>query len=172
MKRFYLFIFMFLLPMIVFGAPRSNVSKDQDKKGADNNVPTYIEAKSAVSDNKRRITEFTGNVVVTRGELKIFCDKMIVETDENNKIKKATAIGNVKVIKGDLTVVSSIAYYYPDEEKAIFEGNPKAIKGKDVVTGHRIIYYLKDERSIVESDKSQERVRVIIAPKREEQGKR
>ncbi len=172
MRKFLLFMFVLLLPMVTLGTPRSSVSKDQDKKGSDNNVPTYIEAKSAVSDSKKRITEFTGNVVVTRGELKIFCDRMIVETDENNKIKKATAIGNVKVIKGDLTVVSNIAYYYPDEEKAIFEGNPKAIKGKDVVTGHRIIYYLKDEKSIVESDRSQERVRVIIAPKREEQGKR
>ena len=78
MRVFFLILALFFLSSVTFGA--------QTSKEDGGNVPTYIEAKSAFSDNKKRITEFKDNVVVIRGDLKIYCDRLIVETDENNRI--------------------------------------------------------------------------------------
>lgn len=156
----------FLLVFVVLLSCSNAFGRSEPSKKQSEDVPTFIEAKSAVSDSKRRVIEFTGNVFVTKGNLKIYCDRMIVETDNADRIKKITAFGNVKVLRGDLVVTSEIAHYFPDEEKVIFEGSPKAVKGKDVVTGTRIIYYLKEERSIVEG--SGKKVNVIIAPKKKE----
>ena len=48
---------------------------------ADSAKPTQIEANRMQADDVRRLTVFEGNVVVTRGTLKIDADRIVVHQD-------------------------------------------------------------------------------------------
>jgi lipopolysaccharide export system protein LptA len=58
---------------------------------ADSTKPTQIEANKMQADDVRRLTIFEGNVVVTRGTLKIDADRIVVHQDaEGNQHTTAT----------------------------------------------------------------------------------
>lgn len=60
---------------------------------ADSAKPTQIEANSMKADDIRRLTIFEGNVVVTRGSLKIEADRIVVHQDPEG-FQHSTATGN------------------------------------------------------------------------------
>jgi lipopolysaccharide export system protein LptA len=60
---------------------------------ADSAKPTEIEANSMKADDVRRLTIFDGNVVVTRGTLKIHADRIVVHQDAEG-YQHSTATGN------------------------------------------------------------------------------
>ena len=59
---------------------------------ADSNKPTQIEANRMQADDVRRLTIFEGDVVVTRGTLKIQADKIVVHQDAEG-YQHSTATG-------------------------------------------------------------------------------
>ena len=140
--------------------PESPPSRDK--------TPITVEAKQMSIDGKRGIIDFIGEVVATKKDMKVFCDRMRVYMDnKGKKVKKITATGNVKVIIGNKVVTSKMATYYSGEDKIVFSGNPKAWMGENVVSGDRIIYFIKDERTIVETS-GEKKVNAVIIP--EEKG--
>ena len=60
---------------------------------ADSSKPTQIEANKMQADDVRRLTVFEGNVVVTRGTLKIDADRIVVHQDAEG-YQHSTATGN------------------------------------------------------------------------------
>jgi lipopolysaccharide export system protein LptA len=78
---------------------------------------------------------------------------MEVNYNNNHKIDKIDAIGNVIVESGEGKIYSQKATYFNQGEKVIFTGNPKAVDGDNVITGNKITYYLKDEKVEVEGSK-------------------
>ena len=60
---------------------------------ADSTKPTQIEANKMQADDVRRLTIFEGNVVVTRGTLKIDADRIVVHQDAEG-YQHSTATGN------------------------------------------------------------------------------
>ncbi|HEX4927124.1 MAG TPA: lipopolysaccharide transport periplasmic protein LptA [Burkholderiales bacterium] len=60
---------------------------------ADSSKPTEIEANSMKADDVRRMTIFEGNVVVTRGTLKVRADRIVVHQDADG-FQHTTATGN------------------------------------------------------------------------------
>jgi lipopolysaccharide export system protein LptA len=60
---------------------------------ADSAKPTQIEANSMKADDVRRLTIFEGNVVVTRGSMKIQADRIVVHQDGEG-FQHSTATGN------------------------------------------------------------------------------
>ena len=60
---------------------------------ADSAKPTQIEANRMQADDVRRLTVFEGNVVVTRGTLKIDADRIVVHQDAEG-YQHSTATGN------------------------------------------------------------------------------
>ena len=59
---------------------------------ADSSKPTQIEANKMQADDVRRLTIFEGNVVVTRGTLKIQADRIVVHQDAEG-YQHSTATG-------------------------------------------------------------------------------
>ena len=49
------------------------------------------------ADEKKQITVFSGNVVVTKGSDKLVANKVIIDFDKNRQPLKYTAIGNAKI---------------------------------------------------------------------------
>ena len=60
---------------------------------ADSTKPTQIEANRMQADDVRRLTIFEGDVVVTRGTLKINADRIVVHQDAEG-YQHSTATGN------------------------------------------------------------------------------
>jgi len=127
----------------------------EEKK--DSPEPIVITSQSLINDNRTKTATFEGNVIAKRAALTLYSNKMIVYYDDNEKggnIKMIEAIGNVRLVKGDRTITSHKATYYPDpEERVIFTGEPRATEGKNLITGEKITYFMKDDRALVEKSK-------------------
>lgn len=73
---------------LCFFLPAASVLAEQ----ADSSKPTQIEANKMQADDVRRLTIFEGNVVVTRGSLKIEADRIVVHQDAEG-YQHSTATG-------------------------------------------------------------------------------
>jgi lipopolysaccharide transport protein LptA len=105
---------------------------------------------------------FEGKVKVKQEDMILSCDKMVVLYEEKNKsdlekknskdiassIKQAIAIGNVKVVKNELTATSGKALF--DNLKrtvTLTEGPPKVWQGPHVLSAPTIVIYLDESRA-------------------------
>lgn len=58
---------------------------------ADRGKPTQVEANRMSADDARRMNIFEGNVVVTRGTIRVLADRLVVRQDsEGNQVSTAT----------------------------------------------------------------------------------
>jgi lipopolysaccharide export system protein LptA len=131
--------------MTVFATSASTGSKES---------PIVITSDSLIADNKKNTAVFEGSVVATTDTIKIFSDKMTVfYMEDQNRIAKIHAVGNIRVQKDDTFISSDEAIYLEDEEKIVFTGDPKVTKNDNSIAGTRIIYFLKDDRAVVEGSK-------------------
>ena len=75
-----------LLAAVLALAPAAHAEK------ADQNQPTQIEANRMSADDARRMTIFEGNVVLTRGTIRLTADRVVVRQDAEG-FQYATATG-------------------------------------------------------------------------------
>lgn len=122
--------------------------------GSSDSSPIIITSDSLTADNKNSTAIFEGSVVAKTDDVTMYSDKMTVYYDNSaNKVKKISAVGNVRVNKEERALFSDKALYLADEEKILFTGNPKAVEGENVISGTQITFYLKDERVEVEGSR-------------------
>ena len=159
------------LPLLLF-ALTSPVRAEQ----ADTTKPTQVEANRMSADDARRMNTFEGNLVVTRGTLRILADRIVVRQDAEG-FQYATATGNPVRFRQRQDPKP------PETEGVWLEGEAKRIelnektgklelfesarvnRGGDEVTGN---YILVDQRSdffTVTPGKGSSRVRATIQPK-------
>ena len=72
--------------LAVAWVPALALSTDRDE-------PIEIEARSAEADNRKRVTIYRGDVVITQGTLRITGDTVWVHYDDDNTITKAISEG-------------------------------------------------------------------------------
>lgn len=148
---------------------------DKISQSTKKNFPIIIKSDILEVDDELKLITFTGNVVATKGELKIKCKKMIVYYTSSGKassaglktrVSKIVATGNVRIYRGKQGGIATAnkAVYYQEDERVVLTGKPMVKQGRDFVEGERIIIYLKENRSIVESSKNKQ-VKAIIFPK-------
>ncbi|NPA40262.1 MAG: hypothetical protein GXO57_07455 [Thermodesulfobacteria bacterium] len=94
---------------------------------------------------------FTGDVIATKKNFKLSCDKMYVyyATDANGKkhIKKIIALGRVIIETNKWKAYADRAVYFKDQEKLVLEKNPKIWYGENLVEGDRVIIYFDQDKS-------------------------
>jgi lipopolysaccharide export system protein LptA len=143
---------------------------------ADSTKPTQIEANKMSADDARRTNIFEGNVVVTRGTLRIQADRIVVRQDKDGN-QSATATGNPVRFRQRQDPKP------PEKEGAWMEGEAKRIelddkagrvelfdsarvnRGGDEVTGDYILVDQKSDFFTVTPGKGEGRVRATIQPK-------
>ena len=143
---------------------------------ADSGKPTQIEANKMQADDVRRLTIFEGNVVVTRGTLKIDADSIVVHQDAEG-YQHSTATGNPVRFRQRLDPKP------PATEGGWMEGEAKRIEmddrsGKielfdaarvnragDEVAGNYILVDQKADFFSVTPGKGDGRVRATLQPK-------
>lgn len=132
----------------------SGAKEEQTKEEKKEEKPVVITSDKLMADNKKHTSLFEGNVIAKTEDMTIYSDRMMIyNTEDGKKIDRIDASGNVKVIKGERTIVSKEATFYDEEQKVIFTGDPQAWEGDNKVTGSMITYFIKDDRSIVENSK-------------------
>ena len=143
---------------------------------ADSTKPTQIEANKMSADDAKRTNTFEGNVVVTRGTLRIQADRIVVRQDKDGN-QYATATGNPVRFRQRQDPKP------PEKEGAWMEGEAKRIelddkaqkvelfdsarvnRGGDEVAGDYILVDQKSDFFTVTPGKGEGRVRATIQPK-------
>lgn len=142
---------------------------------ADRKQPVEIEADSAsfVQENKR--TEFSGNVLVTQGSLKITASNVIAErNDKDEQFITATGApvrfqqnldekrkdGTPQLVKGHANKIT----FDHAKSTVILSGNAMIDREGDTVSGSTISYNTKTAVYTVKGGKGSGRVSVVLQP--------
>ncbi len=160
-----------LLCLFVVGTfPGSALSLSTDSE-----QPIHIEADRAELDETRRVTVYQGSVVIVQGTMRIHADRVDLFYDEDRGLDKAVALGEPARYEqmpddsGDLVQARAqrMEYYVSKNVLYLFEDAKVTQKG-DTVTGDRITYDMARNKARAERvEKDDERIRVIIQPKKE-----
>jgi len=110
------------------------------------------------------VSRFSGNVIVTDGEMRVTSDNMDVSFDKQNNVKEIYAQGNVKIEKEGLLALSDKARLYAAEEKVVLFNNVRVWQGDNYLEGEKVTIYNQNNRIFVDRG-SNKRVKIIIAPK-------
>ncbi len=133
------------------------------------NIPVHITADKLTAFDKKGLYIFEGNVIATRGDVKLKADKMKVYKDlKKGDIDKIVCLGHVVITKEDKRAESDKATYYAKKSMVVLEGNAKVLSGKNNIKADRIVYYLDKDYVVSQSDNSTKRVEVTIYPNKKE----
>jgi len=146
----------------------------------DSSQPMNIEADRVDIDDEKGINTFRGNVVITRGSIRISGDKVVVYRDKNKELDKIHSTGNLAHFQQtpdnkQVPVISEAEELFYDavKEILIMRRNGKIIQGGDTFTGDHIVYdsrrnkiTAKQTSSSTTSGRSKGRVHITIQPKK------
>lgn len=168
-----------LLAALLVGAASHALAKSSDR-----DQPLYATADQLISDDKRRVSVFTGNVVITKGTIEIRADRFEVREDpQGNQIGIATVTGDRiatfsqerdvpgEVVKGQAKRID----YYSATQFLELTGDAQMRRLRDgqiadETMGHTIRYNSDDGKFAVvgksgAKDGGDGRVRAVIAPR-------
>lgn len=153
----------------------------------DKDQPIEVEADAGELDDVKNITIYTGDVIVTRGSIRMTGDKMTVYYDENDDIDTLIMEGRpatYRQLPDDSKIYDEAEAlrmeYYELKNLIILLRNAKVRQERYNFSGERIEYdtYLSQVKAWSDIDKSkpgdkttkgkkQERVKIIIKPKQD-----
>ncbi|HEU4684497.1 MAG TPA: LptA/OstA family protein [Nitrospira sp.] len=141
----------------------------------DSPVGTTITSKRMTVKNQESQAIFEGSVVLTRGTLIVYSDRMVVsfgpqepangteerkvreaaqrkgpETVGNRSVNKIEATGRVKIERESGNATCERAVYYREQDKIVLTGSPVAWEKGTRVSGKQITMFLTEDRSVVE----------------------
>lgn len=157
-------LFFTLIICALFSSPLWALTSDKDK-------PVEIEADSFKLDDTKKVTIYSGNVVITQGSMEIQADKVtiygtrgqlnkIIATGNPAKLKQQPD-GNEEVIRGKANRFEYIA----SKAILVLTNNATLWQGGSTFSSDKIIYDSK--RSIVKAgnkNSSSTRVKVTLEP--------
>jgi lipopolysaccharide export system protein LptA len=92
-------------------------------------------------DMKNKKGTFSQNVLLTANKLVLKATEMVVEFDDNNKVKRLIAKGDISIKQDNINATSRQAEYIVAEGKMILSGNPILNRDGNEVTGEVITIY-------------------------------
>jgi lipopolysaccharide transport protein LptA len=97
-------------------------------------------------DLKSRTIQFEGNVVATRGDMKLTCARLDVWMGEGDDVEHAAATGGVRVTQGDRDATGREAKLTTERGELVITGEPMVREGGTSFSGERVTLWLDDER--------------------------
>lgn len=143
---------------------------------SDSEQPIQIEADFGELDDRTQVTTYTGNVVATQGTLRLTGDVMTIHYSEDQEIEKIKMIGEPAHLKqrmdghavdteGDALTIE----YYTNDSLLVLIENAKAWQGDKRFSGDRIDYDMIKKILKVRNGPSNDRIKVIIPPKKKDE---
>lgn len=153
---------------------------------SDSLQPVHINANSAVHDDRKGVTIYTGDVIISQGSLMIKADIVIIHKNENNEIDRIISTGKPAHLqqqpepeKETVHARGRTIKYFLDGELVQLIGNASLIQEDSTVISEQIDYYIKEQKvkaqgslalpgSEQDSGRSK-RVEVVIPPRKNSQ---
>lgn len=145
---------------------------------SDQGLSTTVTSQRMTFKNQDSEAVFDGSVVLRRGALIVYSDKMVVlfrekgsavqeskkleqagaearnakgpDTVSNRAVSKIEATGRVKIERETGNATCQKAVYYRDEDKIVLTGDPVAWDKGTRVSGKMITLFLSEDRTVVE----------------------
>ncbi len=122
--------------------------------------PIFISANSLLLRSKERLFSYSGNVVITQGDVTITCESLDGSYSETNKIEKLNAKKNVRLKKGtSMNGRSNLAEYQAATRVLVLKENPELEQNGSTLAADIIKVFLDENRSVAEGQ-----VRVKMLP--------
>ena len=115
--------------------------KKPDDSETFSSAPTEITAETMDFDLENRKANFSGNVKVVDEKLNLKADEMIIQFDENQKLEKIEAKGNVVIVSEGNTASGGVAVYDFKIGKITLSNSPVLKQGPNRVVGAVSIVY-------------------------------
>jgi len=132
-----------------------------------NNQPIQIEADNMKYFGEKNMSLFTGNVVVSNDSMKMTSDKMEVFFTEDKEVKEIFSRGNVKIEREGLTALAGQAHVFQKEQKIILSENARIWQGENYLEGEKVTLFNESDMLFVDKGDDDKRVKIIIAPNKE-----
>ena len=108
------------------------------------------------------ISIFSGNVYAFEDNIKIWSDKLVVTSSEDEEtIEEIDALNNVKILRDELSISGNKAKYNLNNNTLVVLGEVKVKQDKNIIFCDEIVVDLDNSSSIMKSD-SIKRVEAII----------
>ncbi|HEB63723.1 MAG TPA: lipopolysaccharide transport periplasmic protein LptA [Gammaproteobacteria bacterium] len=144
----------------------------------DREQPIYIEADEFVADRQKNISTYRGNVSLRQGSVELLADSIVVTGGQDlekivakgqpirfSQTLKKISSGVIQKIRGEALRLE----YFVETEQLIFEGKAHLWRDFDEFMGDYIEYDMRLNRvNAKRVEGSQERVKVIIQPRKKE----
>ena len=109
----------------------------------------YIDSDKLIIKENPLISEFIGNAYARNDENHFWGNKILVNYDNDKKIKLITIIGNVKIVRPNEEIFGDKAIYDPKLEKIKLSGNVSVIQDGNILSGSELIVDLINSTSII-----------------------
>ena len=130
--------------------------------------PVRITSQQLEADYQAQIITFINDVVARQKEFTLYADRLLLFIGgEMEEIEKIVAQGNVRMVQENREATCREATYYHRDGTLVLRGEPVVREGDNWVSGKRIIYYIDEKKSVAEGE-GEERVKVTIIPREED----
>lgn len=109
-------------------------------------VPLVVEAPSSEWDLAGGLVVFEGGVTVTRGDLRITCDRLEVTWQGAGEVTRAVGTGHLTLEHRAWKATAQRGELFTAEERVVLEGSPRVEQEGRTLDGQRIELSLADER--------------------------
>jgi lipopolysaccharide export system protein LptA len=124
-----------------------------------NKEPTFINSKTLTVNHNTKIFEYTGDVVVTQGDMKLTSKSLTGVYSEKNDIETLTAKGDVVITKGeDMKARGNRAFYRAADQTVLLTESPEIEQKGNLLSADEIKVFLDENRSVASG---QVRVKVL-----------
>ncbi|KAF0282550.1 lipopolysaccharide transport periplasmic protein LptA [Spiribacter roseus] len=148
------------------------VAHGQDGDGASAPPPVELVADRAEVDEAEGISVYRGDVVLTRGALRITGDVMRVFSNGAGELEQVTVNGTPATYRETVADAAPrraeaprMEYFVADPERLILKQGGRLWQGDNTVTGRTVTHYPETARTVAESGADDdERVNVSVNP--------
>ena len=109
----------------------------------------YIDSDKLIIKENPLISEFIGNAYARNSENHFWGNKILVNYDNDKKIKLITIIRSVKIVRPNEEIFGDKAIYDPKLEKIKISGNVSIIQDGNILSGNELIVDLINSTSII-----------------------
>jgi len=169
-----------LLSLVLAGI---NLPMTAHALSTDSDQPMKIAADRVDIDDEKGTSTFKGNVLITRGSIRIVGDSIVVYRDKEKNLDKMHSTGRPAHFeqtpdgkKDPVIAEANELFYDATKELLIMRGKAKIIQSGNVFTGNSIIYDSKRDKITAKRDpaakksngKDGGRIQITIQPKQKD----
>ena len=114
-----------------------------------NDTYFYIDSDKLVIKESPLISKFSGNAYARNTENHFWGNEILVNYDNDKKIKLITIIRSVKIVRPNEEIFGDKAIYDPKLEKIKISGNVSIIQDGNILSGSELIVDLINSTSII-----------------------